>query len=188
MSTKPFEKNTLELDLSFKSNHNDPILNHLDQSTLHQVKDRDSWEKDLKVWIQIVRTNEHLICHEVVRKAHLISLGLEFTDDLTIKKLNSKWRNKAEKTDVLSFPAIESDIFLPSNKLVELGDIIVSLPTAVQQAKEHNHDLQRELRWLVSHGLLHLLGWDHPNSKSLEQMLDLQEHLLQVQNRVQCNY
>ena len=63
---------------------------------------------------------------------------------------------------------------------IELGDIIVSVSTAKRQAKENDHSLQKELRWLVSHGLLHLLGWEHPNIKRLEEMLILQEYLLSI--------
>ena len=58
---------------------------------------------------------------------------------------------------------------------IELGDIVISLETAGRQAQEQGHSLQQELRWLVSHGLLHLLGWDHTDDDSLAAMLALQE-------------
>ena len=61
---------------------------------------------------------------------------------------------------------------------VELGDIIVSVDTAQRQAQNHNHSLGYELHWLISHGLLHLLGWDHPDERRLSGMLALQERLL----------
>jgi len=61
---------------------------------------------------------------------------------------------------------------------LELGDIIISLETAARQAKEHGHSLVRELLFLASHGLLHLLGWDHPDDASLAAMLARQEALL----------
>ena len=53
------------------------------------------------------------------------------------------------------------------------------------QAKEYKHDLTSELKWLVTHGLLHLLGWDHPNEQSLKQMLNCQEKLLSIESNVQ---
>ena len=56
------------------------------------------------------------------------------------------------------------------------------MPTAQKQAKIHNHCLTEELRWLVSHGFLHLLGWDHPTAKRLDQMLSFQEQLLTMQD------
>jgi len=61
---------------------------------------------------------------------------------------------------------------------LELGDIVISVPTASRQAAEHGHSLARELLFLASHGLLHLLGWDHPDAHSLAAMLARQEALL----------
>ncbi|MFN5193834.1 MAG: rRNA maturation RNase YbeY, partial [Cyanobacteriota bacterium] len=60
----------------------------------------------------------------------------------------------------------------------ELGDIVIALPTAARQAAEHGHDLERELLFLASPGLLHLLGWAHPAEPSLAAMLARQERLL----------
>ena len=87
-------------------------------------------------------------------------LGLRFTDDGTIADLNSAWRQKTGPTDVLSFAALDDAGNWMEGPSIELGDIVVSLETARRQAQEQGHSLQRELRWLVSHGLLHLLGWD----------------------------
>ena len=61
-----------------------------------------------------------------------------------------------------------------------MGDIVISVPTAIRQAKENNAELFRELRWLASHGLLHLLGWDHSDEEGLNQMLSIQEQLLDI--------
>ena len=63
---------------------------------------------------------------------------------------------------------------------LELGDIVISLETAARQAPEHGHSLVEELQFLASHGLLHLLGWDHPDEASLAAMLARQERLLQA--------
>ncbi len=59
-----------------------------------------------------------------------------------------------------------------------LGDIVISVPTARLQAKAHGHRLSDELAWLATHGLLHLLGWDHPDKFSLRRMLHQQRQLL----------
>ena len=59
------------------------------------------------------------------------------------------------------------------------------LTTAERQAKEMNHGLFFELRWLVSHGFLHLLGWDHPNQRTLDEMLSVQKQLLSINGNVQ---
>jgi probable rRNA maturation factor len=61
---------------------------------------------------------------------------------------------------------------------LELGDIVISLDTAARQAAEHGHSLEHELLFLASHGLLHLLGWDHPDEASLAAMLNRQNRLL----------
>lgn len=61
---------------------------------------------------------------------------------------------------------------------LELGDIVISLDTAARQASDHSQSLVQELQFLASHGLLHLLGWDHPDAASLEAMLQRQDKLL----------
>jgi probable rRNA maturation factor len=66
----------------------------------------------------------------------------------------------------------------PAFGALELGDIVISLDTAARQAPDHGHSLERELLFLASHGLLHLLGWDHPDEASLAAMLERQERLL----------
>ena len=74
-----------------------------------------------------------------------------------------------------------------SSTSIELGDIVVSVPTAERQALEQEHSLERELCWLVSHGLLHLLGWDHPDDSKLEAMLQCQEQLVAMAGIVQSH-
>ena len=66
----------------------------------------------------------------------------------------------------------------PAFDALELGDIVISLETAARQAPEHGHSLEQELLFLASHGLLHLVGWDHPDDASLAAMLARQERLL----------
>ena len=61
-----------------------------------------------------------------------------------------------------------------------LGDIVISVDTAQRQVQQHGHTLQTELVWLAAHGLLHLLGWDHPDDDSLTRMLSQQAILLQT--------
>ena len=61
-----------------------------------------------------------------------------------------------------------------------LGDIIISQTTAIRQAEERGHSLTYELAWLAAHGLLHLLGWDHPDDDSLAAMLEQQDVMLKL--------
>ena len=149
-----------------------------DEQTKNFLTKAEFWEKDLKEWIQYIRNDDLLLCPQLVRFTPLVTMGLQFTDDSTIAALNSVWRSKEETTDVLSFAVYDEKISLPGSQFVELGDIVVSVNRAEQQAKQHDHSLLHELRWLVSHGLLHLLGWDHPSSEKLNEMLSCQEQLL----------
>ena len=109
--------------------------------------------------------------------------------DREIAELNGDWRGKAGPTDVLAFAAQDDGLDdappIPMPELndeasepLELGDIVISLETAARQAPEHGHELPQELLFLATHGLLHLLGWDHPDDASLAAMLARQERLL----------
>lgn len=116
------------------------------------------------------------------------AVSLRVTDDAEIQELNATYRSYDQPTDVLAFAALENladDARPPvqwQTDPVELGDIIISQETARRQAPEHQHSLKQELAWLASHGLLHLLGWDHPDAASLEQMLHQQDNLLTSMN------
>ena len=94
-------------------------------------------------------------------------LSVTVCDNEYIKKLNKKYRNKNSATDVLSFPiydfAEESDM-LVDDELVPLGDIVISLERAAEQAKEIGHGFLEEVAFLTVHSVLHLLGYDHERS------------------------
>ena len=180
MSSNPVQELSIELDLAFTAAPEDLLKEGFNPTTRLLLTSEVTWEKNLKKWIQFVRSDKKLKCHEIIRLIPSISLGLQFTDDATIKKLNSSWRNKEETTDVLSFPAIDPKFSMTDNNCLELGDIIVSASTAHRQAQEHKHGMDKEIRWLVSHGLLHLMGWEHSNEESLNEMLSFQERLLNL--------
>ena len=163
----------MELDLAL-----DAAAVHLNRLDPAGLFDPMVWETTLLTWLEQVRSDSELSCPAIVRRADEISLGLRFTDDATICELNGTWRQRQEPTDVLSFAALEDAPDWLDDGSVELGDIVISLDTARRQAQEHQHSLQRELQWLTSHGLLHLLGWDHPDDTSLTAMLACQERLL----------
>ena len=150
----------------------------LEPSECGDLLDETAWLRQLEHWLNSICGDERLDCPTLVRSAEELSLGLRFTDDATIADLNSAWRQKTGPTDVLSFAALDDAGDWMEGPSIELGDIVVSLETGRRQAQEQGHSLQRELRWLVSHGLLHLLGWDHPDDDSLAAMLALQERLL----------
>lgn len=130
------------------------------------------WENWLSQWLTALQPE--------LPEAVGYELTVRFTNDVEIHELNRQYREKDQPTDVLSFAALEDDLGMPQpeDEPLYLGDIIVSIETAQRQAIAQEHSLQTELGWLVSHGLLHLLGWDHPDDDSLEKMLDRQAVLL----------
>ncbi|NJP08093.1 MAG: rRNA maturation RNase YbeY [Leptolyngbyaceae cyanobacterium RU_5_1] len=109
-------------------------------------------------------------------------LSLRLTSDRDIQSLNAQYRQQDQPTDVLAFAALETHCPQPdalqSDLPLYLGDIIISVDTARQQAQTQGHLLRTELAWLASHALLHLLGWDHPDHESLVRMLSKQQTLL----------
>jgi probable rRNA maturation factor len=109
-------------------------------------------------------------------------LTLMLTDDDEIQILNAQYRQQDRPTDVLAFAALEADVpDLPENsEPIYLGDIVISVTTAIAQALERGHSPTWELAWLATHGLLHLLGWDHPDDVSLEAMLSQQDMLVKL--------
>jgi probable rRNA maturation factor len=82
------------------------------------------------------------------------------TDDAAIQRMNREFRGKDEPTDVLSFPAAPEGA-VPGNSAEPLGDIAISIQRARAQARELGHDTATEVRILLLHGVLHLLGHDH---------------------------
>ncbi len=112
-------------------------------------------------------------------------LSLRLTDDNEIQALNAQYRQKKQPTDVLAFAALEVNCPAPTEGMTAFeplywGDIIISVETARRQAQQNDHSLTVELAWLAAHGLLHLLGWDHPDEDSLQAMLSQQETLLNL--------
>lgn len=130
------------------------------------------WTNWLKIWMQSLNLEYNL--------DRDCEITLRFTSDRQIQELNRQYRAIDQPTDVLAFAATESEIALPPeiDEPIYLGDIIISLDTASRQAQSQNHSLVTELAWLSSHGLLHLLGWDHPDDVSLKQMLMRQSQLI----------
>lgn len=100
-----------------------------------------------------------------------------FIDDEKMHEMNKEYRGIDRTTDVLSFALEDNDTFKPAIR--QLGDIFISIPKMQEQAKEYNHSEKRELSFLVCHGLLHLLGYDHTKSKEDEKIqFGLQEEIL----------
>jgi len=118
------------------------------------------------------------------RVAPPYEVSLVFTDPETVKQLNRDYRGVDEPTDVLAFymlPQKEADssFALPPDGVTRLGEVIISYPQAVAQAREQGHSPERELALLVIHGILHLLGYDHEEPEAESKMRKRERELLE---------
>jgi probable rRNA maturation factor len=111
-------------------------------------------------------------------------VGLVFTDSETVQQLNRDYRGVDEPTDVLAFYMLpqkgaDSSFALPPDGVTRLGEVIISYPQAVAQAREQGHSPERELTLLVIHGMLHLLGYDHEEPEAESKMRERERELLE---------
>lgn len=136
----------------------------------------ETWEDWFERWLEILQPS--------ISPAPTYEVGLRLTDNSEILTLNQQYRHQNKPTDVLSFAALEVDApdltEIDAQEPLYLGDIVISVETAQQQAQQQEHPLPTELAWLAAHGLLHLLGWDHPDEESLSRMLKQQVILLKA--------
>jgi probable rRNA maturation factor len=102
-------------------------------------------------------------------------LTIVLTDDVRLKELNREYLGIDTPTDVLSFPASETD---PQTGAHYIGDILISIPRAKSQATAAGHPLEWEVQLLVVHGVLHLLGHDHADTEERARMWKAQHEIL----------
>ncbi len=148
--------------------------------TLHTPDDQDiaglsaqQWQTWFGQWLRLLNPE--------LSPIQAYELSLVLTTDEQIQRFNATYRDQDAPTDVLAFALLDQDTFVApawAEQPTNLGDIIVSLDTAARQATERGHELKVELAWLTAHGLLHLLGWDHPTMERLNQMLTQQVQLI----------
>jgi probable rRNA maturation factor len=108
-------------------------------------------------------------------------ISLHLVGNETIRHLNTEHRGVDAHTDVLSFPLQDPNgmrFVLPPSQPANLGDVVVSHPTAVAQARDFGHSLERELGYLVAHGVLHVLGYDHEEVEDRRRMRHREEEAL----------
>jgi probable rRNA maturation factor len=103
-------------------------------------------------------------------------LTIVLTDDAQLHELNRDYLGIDAPTDVLSFPASETD---PETARSYLGDILISVPHAGEQAKAAGHTLEAEVQLLTVHGTLHLLGYDHAEAKEKKRLWKAQAEVLE---------
>ncbi len=110
-----------------------------------------------------------------------IEISFTIVYNKEIKKLNFDFRNIDKETDVLSFPLLDFPI-KNLDKNAPIGDIIISIEKAIEQAKTYEHTLERELCFLTVHSMLHLLGYDHQTKDEEDIMFKKQEDILNSLN------
>ncbi|PSL45021.1 putative rRNA maturation factor [Salsuginibacillus halophilus] len=122
---------------------------------------------------------QHSCAYERIPEGSEISVT--FVENDVIQNLNKDYRDKDEATDVLTFAlnegeeeALNVDQDIPDL----LGDIVISIPKAEEQAGAYGHSLERELAFLAVHGFLHMLGYDHGTKEEEEEMFARQETIL----------
>ena len=103
-------------------------------------------------------------------------ISIIIVDNDYIHKINKEYRGIDRETDVISFALEEGETI--DEPIKTLGDIYISIDKVYEQAKEYGHSIKRELFFLVTHGFLHLLGYDHLNKEDEEKMFSLQEKIL----------
>lgn len=107
-----------------------------------------------------------------------VYISLLLTNNLGIQKINRDYRAKNEATDVISFAYHESEDFL-AGPYDTLGDMVISVERVIEQAKEYNHSPKREFYYILTHGLLHLLGYDHLEEEEKREMREREEEILE---------
>ena len=121
---------------------------------------------------------EHAANAALAKQAHSLDVELSviLTDDARLHELNLNYLGVDAPTDVLSFPASETD---PETGARYIGDILISIPRAQAQAEAAGHSLEAEVQLLVVHGVLHLMGHDHAEAEEKARMWKAQAEILE---------
>lgn len=127
-------------------------------------------EEEIREYVQKVLEKEY-------ESEAPVYMSLLFTGNDEIQVINRKYRDKDQPTDVISFAYHETEDF-DIGPYDTLGDIVISLERVVEQAKEYNHSDKRELFYVLTHGILHLLGYDHIEEEDKKEMRAKEEEIL----------
>lgn len=132
-------------------------------------------EKKIENFIKFILENEYK--EEYGKNNYYLSLLI--ADNKIIKQINKEYRNKDTETDVISFAYNETENI---GGLNVLGDIIISLEKVKNQSKEYGHSEEREFYYVLCHGMLHLLGYDHIEEEDKKIMRKREEEILEKFN------
>ena len=127
-------------------------------------------EEEIREYVQKVLEKEY-------ESEAPVYMSLLFTGNDEIQVINREYRDKDQPTDVISFAYHETEDF-DIGPYDTLGDIVISLERVVEQAKEYNHSDKRELFYVLTHGILHLLGDDHIEEEDKKEMRAKEEEIL----------
>ena len=146
---------------------------------IYFLNDQEKFEIRYEQKILVRRAVEATLAYEGYKNNAEVSVT--FTDNEGIQKINSEFRGIDAPTDVLSFPLIDyeaTDGIVVDELDGSLGDIIISLERAKEQADEFGHSFEREVAFLTVHSMLHLLGYDHVNGE--EEELDMRRRQSEI--------
>jgi len=139
------------------------------------------YEDEMSLCEENYETQFMTIIEQTLRYLHIeddVELSCIIVDDEKIHEINRDYRQIDRSTDVISFALEDSDQFYVEGMPRSLGDIFISYDHAKIQAQEYGHSLKREMCFLMTHGLLHLLGYDHMNETDEKEMFGLQKIIL----------
>ena len=125
-------------------------------------------------------------CNAVLRLEEFkgsAEVSVTFVNNEQIKELNKQYRDKDTATDVLSFPMGKDGKYDidPNTGAQILGDVVISMEKAVEQAKKYGHSMQREVGYLTAHSVLHLLGYEHENGGPEKALMREKEDIVMSQ-------
>ncbi len=139
----------------------------------------------------VTQVVDKVLAYEECEEEYEVSISFVGNDEM--RSLNNEYRGIDKETDVLSFPMVEftddeleeeyeDDDYIDEE--IALGDIVISMEKVLEQSEEYGHSFNRELAFLLVHGMLHLLGYDHEDETTEKEMFDKQETILKEMNLI----
>lgn len=162
-------------------------------SNLNLIIDTPQWNEVLPAVVEVSSTVMEQTLSYVKERENIdfldlgkpVCFNLSLSDDTSVQKLNAEFRHLDKPTNVLSFANIDDETFdniIADSEIIELGDIIIALETMQKEASAKNISLHNHFCHLLTHGILHLLGFDHQDDDEAEYMEDFEINILRNMN------